>query len=347
MTLNDKIKNLEPYEPNDSGYKVRLDANESYFNLPENIKDEICEKLRTMDFNRYPDPMAKKVTKAFADFYKVNPEIVTAGNGSDELISVILSAFLKKGEKVLTVSPDFSMYAFYSQIFEDICVSLPKENGLKIDVDKLINTANTENAALIIFSNPCNPTGQGISKQEVRKILKSVDALVVLDEAYMDFWEQEQSLLSEVEDYDNLIILRTASKAVGMASIRLGFAVANKKITKVLKAVKSPYNVNAFSQLAGEILYSHKDFLQNNQKSIVNAKENLYNELKSLGNFEIVDTVTNFLLIKTVKAKLIFEYLLSKSIAVRLMGDMLRITVGSEEENEALISALKAYFDKS
>ncbi|MBQ1616752.1 MAG: histidinol-phosphate aminotransferase family protein, partial [Ruminococcus sp.] len=244
-TLNKKIINLVPYEPISGTYDIRLDANECPDNLPDNIRGEIKNEIDMLAFNRYPDPLASSVVSAFADYYGLNPDFVTAGNGSDELIFLIESAFLEKGDKMLVVFPDFSMYYFYSSICEVECDTFVKDDNLDIDVDAMIDKINRDDIKLVLFSNPCNPTGRGITAEQARKLVTSVNALVILDEAYMDFWNE--SLLAEVEQYTNLIIFRTASKAVGCAALRLGFAVANETISRAIKAVKSPYNVNSFS----------------------------------------------------------------------------------------------------
>ena len=346
-TLTDKIKNLVPYEPISGTYEVRLDANECPDNLPDNIREEIKAEIDRLAFNRYPDPMATAVVEAFASYYGIDPALVTAGNGSDELIFLIEAAFLEKGDKMLVVSPDFSMYNFYSSICEVECESFIKNDDLDIDVDALIRKINNDGIKLVMFSNPCNPTGRGITADEARRLVTSVDALVILDEAYMDFWDQ--SLLDEVEKYSNLIIFRTASKAVGSAALRLGFAVANETISRAIKAVKSPYNVNSFSQTAGAVIYKNKEYLQNRQKTIVKNRETLYNGLVSLGksqpDFTPIESVANFVFVRTSRAGEIFAYLKSKSIVVRLMGSYLRITAGTEQEVERVLYSIKEYFE--
>lgn len=346
-TLNDKISGLVPYEPVSGTYKIRLDANESCFNLPVEIMAQLHMALDTLDFNRYPDPNAQELCAAFAGYYGIDAGCVTAGNGSDELISIIMNAFLMKDDTLVTVEPDFSMYRFYASLSEVNCVQVQKADGLNIDVDVVLRTVRETGARAVIFSNPCNPTSKALRYDEVRKLLNGTDALVVLDEAYMDFWEQ--SLLHEVNAYDNLLILRTASKAVGAAALRLGFAVANPVITRALKAVKSPYNVNSFSQAAGAVLYKNRDYLSNVKKTIVSLRKALYNGLIELlqdfpDRFALVDGNTNFVFIKTREAKDIFEYLLQNGIAVRLMGGYLRVTAGTQEENEAFLKTLRVYF---
>lgn len=344
--LNKKIIELEPYEPISGTYDIRLDANECPCNLPEEIKTQFKEELDKIDFNRYPDPLAERLVNSFAEYYGVNPEFVTAGNGSDELIFLIETAFMEKGDKMLVVSPDFSMYKFYSSICEIECDSFIKNDSLDIDVDALIKKINTDNVKLLIFSNPCNPTGRGITAEQARKLVSSVNALVVLDEAYMDFWDQ--SLIAEVEDYSNLIIFRTASKSIGSAALRLGFAVANDIISRAIKAVKSPYNVNSISQAFGAVIYKNKEYLLNRQKIIVNNRKKLYNELVKLSasanGMTVYESCANFVFVKTADAESIFDFLKSKSIVVRLMGGFLRITAGTEQETEAVVKALTEFY---
>lgn len=346
--LNDKIKNLVPYEPISGTYDIRLDANECPVNLPDDIRAQLKERLDEIAFNRYPDPLAERLVNSFAEYYGVDPEFVTAGNGSDELIFLIESAFLQKGDKMLVVAPDFSMYNFYSSICEVKCESFLKGDDLEIDVDALINTVNSEGIDLVIFSNPCNPTGKGITRAEAEKLVSRVNALVILDEAYMDFWTE--SLLDKIGEFSNLIIFRTASKLVGAAALRLGFAVANPVISRAIKAVKSPYNVNSISQAFGEIIYSNKEYLKNRQKTIVNCKEMLYNGLVEIAggqsDITVYSSVANFVFMKTSRSREIWEYLKSKSIVVRLMGEYLRITAGTDEEVSAVLSALGEYFSR-
>ncbi|MEG2016032.1 MAG: aminotransferase class I/II-fold pyridoxal phosphate-dependent enzyme, partial [Oscillospiraceae bacterium] len=241
--LNEKIKNLSPYDPICGEYPIRLDANESFVLPPKNIQNSIVEALSSVSFNRYPDCLATEVCKKFAKICNVSEELVVAGNGSDEIISIIMTAFLQKGDKVITLLPDFSMYKFYTTLVECECKEFFKDENFKVDFESLIDEVNSSKARMVIFSNPCNPTSVGFLADDIKKLIECTDALIVLDEAYMDFWNQ--SLLSQVQDYDNLIILKTCSKALGFACVRLGFAIANKTLTDVIKAAKSPYNVNS------------------------------------------------------------------------------------------------------
>ena len=179
----------------------------------------------------------------------------------------------------------------------------------------------------------------------MRRLIRSVDALVVLDEAYMDFWDQ--SLLGEVEDYDNLIILRTCSKAIGAAALRLGFAVAAPRLTRVLRAVKSPYNVNSLSQAIGTLVLGEREWEAGARAQIVDSRRALQSSLARLqeefpGVFTLYDSCTNFVFLKTGRAKELFDGLLGRGIAIRLFNGYLRVTAGSEEENAAFLEAFTA-----
>lgn len=347
--LNEKIRNLKPYDPISGEYAVRLDANESFFGLPEDLRQEFAQIASELVLNRYPDPLSTEVCKAFADYYQVPVENVTAGNGSDELISIICNSFLEKGDAFLTLEPDFSMYRFYGVIAEGVPVTLQKPENLRIDVDEVIRVCREKDIKLLIFSNPCNPTSLGLGREEVRRLITSIDALVVLDEAYMDFWDQ--SLLPEFDQYDNLLILRTCSKAFGGAALRLGFAVGALPLTNALKAVKSPYNLNSFTQAAGAALLRRKEESKAALAEILLSKKELLDGVKTLaerfpGEMEVFESDTNFVFIRTGKYEEIFRYMLEKGIAIRKFAGYLRITAGTREENRAVLDALQEFFTR-
>lgn len=347
--LNEKIRNLKPYDPISGEYAVRLDANESFFGLPEDLRQEFAHIASELVLNRYPDPLSTEVCKAFADYYQVPAENVTAGNGSDELISIICNSFLEKCDAFLTLEPDFSMYRFYGVIAEGVPVTLQKPENLQIDVDEVIRVCREKDIKLLIFSNPCNPTSLGLGREEVRRLITSIDALVVLDEAYMDFWDQ--SLLPEFDQYDNLLILRTCSKAFGGAALRLGFAVGALPLTNALKAVKSPYNLNSFTQAAGAALLRRKEESKAALAEILLSKKELLDGVKTLaerfpGEMEVFESDTNFVFIRTGKYAEIFRYMLEKGIAIRKFAGYLRITAGTREENRAVLDALQEFFTR-
>lgn len=341
-TLAPKTEALTPYDPVEGEYRVRLDANESFLLPTDTDREKMARAAAEAALNRYPDPLATRLCEAFAARYQVKPALVTAGNGSDELISIILSTFLQKEEKVLTLSPDFSMYAFYTSITETPCITLPKKPDMTVDVTAVIDTIRREGVRLLIFSNPCNPTSVGLARDGVRRILRETDALVVLDEAYMDFWDQ--SMLGEVEAYDNLILLRTCSKALGMAALRVGFAVANPTLTGIIRAAKSPYNVNAVSQAMAAVVLENPAYHEVYRELLLASRDMLVTGLKALeadGLLQVYDSCTNFAYLQVPEARALFAGLADRGIIVRRFGEEhLRITAGTQAENQEVLAVL-------
>ncbi len=348
--LNKKLADLVPYDPITGTYNIRLDANESCFDLSSELKTKINKSISEVCFNRYPDCLAEKPVKAFSELYGISPEYVTAGNGSDEIISIITACFFESGDTIVNVSNDFSMYGFYAQLYELNVATYQKEADLTIDPDKLIEFCKINNAKGLIFSNPCNPTSLGLDRNSVRKIVSSLDGcLVILDEAYMDFWDQ--SLLDEIGKHDNLIILKTCSKAIGLAAVRFGFAVAGKTITTAMRAAKSPYNNDSVAQAIVSDVLSEKEYLKKCRDILVANTRELYAGITELDKkykaFEkIYDPCTNFVYIKTDKFQDIYEFMLDNSIAIRKFNGYLRVTAGSAEENSEFLAVLEKYLDK-
>ena len=349
--LSEKIKKIKPYSLNNdiTNFRIRLDANESFINLPEFIVREINKAVANIDFNRYPDFLASDLIKKYAGTIGIDGKYIVAGNGSDELINIIINSFLSKGDKILTFTPDFSMYAFYSEIIEAEIIRIEKKSSedFNIDFEKIAEIVKEQGVKVVIFSNPCNPTGKLTDKAILEKFLREVDALVIIDEVYMTFCDdsENQSFIKDFNDYPNLIILKSLSKAFGLASIRTGFAIANEVFINVLKSTKSPYNLNAVSQKIAETVLSYMDYIDENAKLIKENKAELEYEMRRISDlygYKVHETQTNFVVIETDKAGEIFEYLLNNGILIRQLNDrFLRITTGSKEENKDLLGLLR------
>lgn len=346
--LNEKIKDLKPYDPIQGSYRVRLDANESFLPLPQALVEEAKAAVERTAFNRYPDPAARELCQAFAACYGVQPQQVVAGNGSDELITVLFEAFLEKGDAFATVEPDFSMYAFNGHLHEARHVAIPKGKDLRLDVEAVAAACQREQVKLLIFSNPCNPTSLVCGREEMRKLIDSLpETLVVLDEAYMDF--SDQSLLGEVEDHPNLLVLRTCSKAFGMAALRLGFAVCGKTLAGALRAVKSPYNVNSLSQAVGTAVLRRKGELDQALETILRSRDQLYAGLRELGErypgrFRLLPGETNFAALEMENGPELLGYLARQGVAIRYTGGLVRVTCGAPEENKIVLEEMAGYF---
>lgn len=341
-----KLKGIEPYVVDTGKYKARLDANESFIPLREDIRKKLCEVIESFDFNRYPDPHANDLKVAFCDYYGLKTGNVCVGNGSDEIISLLMNCFVDFGKSVMVFTPDFSMYAFYASLVGLSVVQCPKKADFSIDFDLAEKAIKENDVKLVIFSNPCNPTGKIENKSDIKELAqKCPETIFVVDEAYMDFAsiKNTESFLKETEEYENLIVLKTLSKALGAAALRLGFLVADKKFCDMLYAVKSPYNVNGLSQKCGEVLLKEKAYLDECTKSLCDSCESLYKEIVRSGIGKPDATYTNFVFFKDERAQEKQTFLRENGVLIRkfgIDGGALRITSGTSEENALVIKTL-------
>ncbi len=343
--LPEKLRTLEPYQPITGKYDVRLDANESFISLPDEIRHEISILVPRIDFNRYPDPYAVELCKKFANVFDVPADLVVAANGSDELLFLLTTCFANAGDKLMVVKPDFGMYKIYGEMAGMQVEVFEKGADLQIGVEDLIKEAKEKQIQMLIFSNPCNPSSLIESREDVLKIVQELeDVLVVVDEAYMEFGYG--SVLNEVEHYPNLMVLKTLSKAFGLAAARLGFAVSNKTIANALKAAKSPYNVNTMSQVVGTIILDHPAYIEECILLIRESRDYLFGMLQAMAGSEpkiksIQNTRSNFVYMEVEDAAGVYKALQEKGIAIRLMGNYLRVCAGSDEENDKFLEALR------
>lgn len=343
MIIPEKLKSLKPYDPAELQPRFKLDANESFIDPPDYILRSISASVGSVDLKRYPDPCAKELCAEAASFYGVPEDCIVASNGSDEMISIIFNCFLNKGDTMLVSEPDFSMYRFYAHLAEARVITSEKI-CLTADPSDIKRLAFSGNASLVIFSNPCNPTGTGLKRKDVLELVSKLDCLAVIDEAYMEFWDE--SIVADVINLPNVIVLKTCSKALGIAGVRLGFAIGNKNIIDLIKKSKSPFNVNSLTQAAGRALLREREYIKKCVSRIKASRDILARELGKTaadypGSFEVFKTVANFVLLKSDIAEKLYTALLEKGILVRrVMGDYLRITAGSDEENEAVAECI-------
>ncbi len=334
----ENLKEMKPYQPITSHPPIRMDANEGCFPIPKEILAQFKESLDTLEFNRYPDPYGKKLSAEFSKFYGIDPTHVVLGNGSDELLFLLFNCMVGDNQKLLSFAPDFAMYEFYAHLRGINSVSIPKPERVEdFNEEFVLNKIKEEDPAIIIFSNPCNPTSFAITKEGIRKIMETTNALVILDEAYMDFGED--SFIPYYREFENLVILKTASKGIGFANARLGFFINSGEYTELVKKIKSPYNVNGISQLLGEIVFKNEVKIRELIGIIKEEKVRLYNALSA--KYYVPKPSGNFLMVATDKSTEIKESLLEKDISIKDMKGKLRVTVGTPEENSAFLEAME------
>jgi histidinol-phosphate aminotransferase len=336
--IRENIKNMQPYSSARDEFKnftqkmVYLDANENPF---EN------------GVNRYPDPQQRSVKNALSKIKKVNENLILLGNGSDEVLDLLFRAFCEPNkDNVITLPPTYGMYGVLANLnaIENKKVILSED--FQPQIDEILKNID-QNTKMIFLCSPNNPTGNSFSDESIVTLLKNFNGLVVLDEAYIDFSAKE-SWLQEMNDYPNLVITQTLSKAFGMAGIRLGILYASEAIISVLNKIKPPYNVNELTQQ--KALSRILDFptIQSEIKNIEAERSILLSQLDNL-NFvqKVFPTDANFVLIKVDDANKRYDQILEKGIVIRnrtkepLCNNCLRITIGTKEENKKLISVLK------
>ncbi|MGB5824078.1 MAG: histidinol-phosphate transaminase [Proteocatella sp.] len=344
------VQNLKPYFVDERPCRIKLDANEgSNYLLSEDIV------LSQLGANLYPDSDATGLRAKLASYYGCKKENLIMGNGSSELIHLVISTYCEAGDKVLTFTPGFSMYDVYCQLCEAQIVKLEAGADFSQNIDILIAEAVKISPKVVILCNPNNPTGYVNSKQDVIKLLENIkDAVLVIDEAYADF--EEESVISEIENYDNLVVLRTMSKAFGLANLRVGCAVARKEIIGDIWKVKVPYNLNGPSQILAELALENMDKISSYISEVKAERQKLFEAIKSMVGQEpdskeegvkVYPSGANFLFIKSPNLNLA-EELFKKGIAIRDFGGPLRgfyrITVGTPQENREVIKALAEVF---
>jgi histidinol-phosphate aminotransferase len=347
--LKKELRALKPYVVDRAKYRIRLDANESFIKLDEYLIEEMKDQISSALFNRYPDADSEAVCSLYAKYAGVAPRSIMAGNGSDELIQIMVNTFVEKGEKVVVLSPDFSMYSFYTEVCGGIPVEIESDEEFDINIDYLIKEVVRISPKMVILSNPNNPTGAIIEREKLIKFIEASNCLVVIDEAYFEFYGE--TLVDKIHTYDNLIILRTCSKAAGMAAIRLGFLITNQELLSELKSVKPPFNVNSISQSFGEVILRNRDIIKVNSDKIIQQREILIKELSKFKELKLFKAKANFILIKVEEAEALNKKLLENGIKIRSFGggkltNCMRITVGSNSENRGLLEVIEDFFAK-
>jgi histidinol-phosphate aminotransferase len=340
--LRDNIKNLVPYSSARDDFKgtakVFLDANENSLGSP-----------LTVWYNRYPDPHQWKLKEAISKIKGVPPQNIFLGNGSDECIDILYRAFCNPGkDNVIINPPTYGMYEVSANINDVEVRRAVLLDDFQLDLVHLENLVD-ENTKLIWICSPNNPTANSMNRDDVEMVLNNFHGLVVIDEAYINF-SRHKSFIQELNEYPNLVVMQTLSKAWGLAGLRLGMAFASEAIIDVYNKVKPPYNISEATQkLALEAL---KEVEQVNEmiRAIVAMREELRKELSALNVVQkIYPSEANFLLVKVVEPKAVYNYLLQHEIVVRdrskveLCEGCLRITVGTEKENKELITALQQF----
>jgi len=324
---------------------LKLNANENLFLSKRLQRKVVSDALSGLDPRLYPDE-GEQLEKELGAYLDVDPDSIIVGNGSDQLIELIIYSTLQSGDEVIAINPTFSMYRRAVKIRGAVYKAVDLNEDFSLDSGKMLE-AVSDRTKLMIICNPNNPTGNQFREESISELINGFEGLIILDEAYIEF--ALSSMVRETEKYPNLVVLKTFSKAFGLAGVRLGYAVTNPQLTSVLKSMyQMPYNVSQISRQIGSQVLKNKLEIMDSVDEAVKIREWLYTQLSRIPGVRVFDSDTNFILFNTpVDADKVYQKLLSKGIIIRKFGKILdydnclRVTVAPLQFMEAFLKGLK------
>ncbi len=318
---------------------ILLNANENYRDLPGEMKSEIMKRIEMISFNRYPDDEGMEVREKYGKYIGKSASQIMIGNGSDEILGLMISLYAGAGKTLFTLSMDFGMYDYFVSRSGGNIRKFNWELNTPFDTKRFIKEA--KGSSMILFSNPNNPTGRVVKKDDILKIVEALpETIVFIDEAYGEF--ADESVLEYVERYANLFVTKTLSKVFGLANIRLGVLICSEENMSKIAPMKVPYNVNDLSQAAASVVLDHLEYMEANRTYLLKERDVLYKKLAVLDKLEVFESATNFIYATSPKKEEILAALKAKEIVVRNYKDeYFRISIGTKEENELLYETIR------
>jgi histidinol-phosphate aminotransferase len=336
---------LQPYQADCLVCGIKLDANENGWDVPAEVKEEVFAKLKELPFNRYPDATWAVLRKALAERHSVDDQQIVIGNGSSELILTLMQTFAGNGIRVVYPSPSFSMYPIYAAIAGATGVKVPLDAQFQLDPDAMIVESKKPNTGLVVLCTPNNPTGNVMELSDIEKIVANSPCVVAIDEAYFEF--HGETALSLVAKYPNAIVLRTFSKAYGLAGARVGYLIGQIPVVKQVAKVVLPYNINALSLTLAEVAMSRLELFEPRIQTIIAERERVAAALREIPGIGVYPSRANFLLMKCVMpTDAITQQLQQAGIGVKDFGknipQCIRVSIGTPEENDSFLQALRS-----
>lgn len=328
---------------------ARLDKNENPFPLPSGLMEEIRQLTASLEINRYPDPSYKRLKAKLSDLYGTSSDQLVIGNGGDEILWLLFAAYTITGKPVLTLNPTFSEYYHLAEVHGvgHQKINLNKNNlSFSFDQDDFISNLKKGEYSLVLVDTPNNPTGMPVDTAFLMKVLEIADCPVVIDEAYAEFGDGSfMDLLSSRRLPENLVLLKTLSKAWGMAGLRLGFSISGKTITKKLSSIKSPFNVNVFTEATACKILEYEEWMKTRVESIKKTRDCFIKKTNEIRGWRAFPSKANFVLVEhDFSEDHVNRYLSDKKIKVKkvkLNGQndkkLLRVSIGTEKEMDRLL----------
>jgi len=340
--MREELRELAAYSVEEPDLPVRLHANESPYNLGKEVIEEISRALLAIDYNRYPDPECMRVRNLLAERLELETGQILFGNGSDELIQMIIMAFGGHNSRVIYPFPAFSMYRNIALAMGEKVAPVFLDGKFELDLPAMKREVAAD-SSITFISYPNNPTGNCFNEEAIEEVIKVSGGIVVIDEAYYDY--SGKTFLKKLKHYPNLIILRTFSK-IGLASLRLGILISSKEIVDIMNRVRLPYNIGTMASTAAEISIRHAGSLEESVSNVIKERKRVCAALRKMDGIEPFRTDSNFILFRAGRADMIFERLIEKGVLVRDLNsegplrNCLRVTIGKPQENDAFIDAL-------
>lgn len=341
-----EIEDLVPYEASEVSAEVVLASNENPLTLPSEVLSRISQRAAAFKFNRYPDPTARELRRLIAEANGLEPENVLVGNGGDELIFDMLLAWGGPGRTVLDMPPTFTMYGIDAQVTGTGVVRIPRRADFSVDEAAVLERVSKGDIDIVVVANPNNPTGGLTDESFLIELLRATDALVMVDEAYFEF--SRHTMRPHMSRHQNLVILRTFSKAFSLAGLRVGYLLGHPDVVTEFMKVRQPYSVNAFSQWVASMVFRERMVFEAGIRDIMRGRDQLMHGLSMFDDVTVYPSEANFVLLRVAHASALWRDLLhNHSVLVRDFSrtpgleDCLRVTVGTEEENGRFLEAMR------
>ena len=345
--LRADIQAINAYHVPSADKMVKLDAMESPFALPDELIGQYLAYLADAQLNRYPNPSADELNQTLRELMDIPDDFgVLLGNGSDELIQLLALA-CETNDTILSVEPSFVMYDMIAKFTRLNYHGVALTKDYQLDLTSMLEAIDTHQPKLIFIAYPNNPTGNTFDRKSIETIIRSTDAMVILDEAYYAY--AGDSFVMDIGKYPNLVVLRTVSK-IGFAGLRLGLLIGAQATVAELDKLRLPYNINTLTQVSANFLLKEKAEIDQNAAIIIEQRQQLLSDLNAIVDLTVYPSQANFILFKASRAQALFDFLKENGILIKNLSsapnlaDCLRVTVGDYEQNQLFLQAVKKFY---
>jgi histidinol-phosphate aminotransferase len=350
--INTSVRDLHAYHLEPVPVTVKLNQNENPYDWPADIKEEMAAFCRAEPWNRYPKFVPVELKTALAEYVGVDPDGVIAGNGSNEILMTTFISLVDRSRPVLLCQPTFTVYELLVRALGGTVDAVRlRTDDLAFDVDAVCEACRRNPGSLLVLCSPNNPTGSSLDEAQLRRILSAHTGMLLLDQAYVEFGEFNAIPL--LDEYPNLLITRTFSKAFGGAGLRLGYLIGTPALVSQINKAKLPYNLNLFAERIARLLLCNRDRIAERIAELVKARDRTQAWLGELPLERVYASDANFVLIRTKEKAPLMQYLVEQGILIRdvstypLLENCLRVGIGTARENDALRNAFESYFQQS